>query len=187
MKLPVGYVAGVGVHQATAYGGFGQKMLERMGWEDGQGLGKEKSGITKAITVKKKEDTLGVSTLRTLSEKVSVYIYTLMTGERYSRQAPRCPLLGKPCYSALASRQLPPRLHTYAAATPRHKKPSGGLPACGHNGPLAPHSTTACRPGYMHNRARMHPAPQGCTPLQPLNPGHPTACRWGCSRAGTGT
>ncbi len=60
MKLPVGYVAGHGVTKATAYGGYGQRMLERMGWEKGQGLGKEKDGMKQAIEVKKKEDTTGV-------------------------------------------------------------------------------------------------------------------------------
>lgn len=60
MKLPVGYVAGVGVVKATAYGGFGEKMLKSMGWQDGQGLGKEGTGMKKAIEVKKKEDTNGV-------------------------------------------------------------------------------------------------------------------------------
>jgi hypothetical protein len=62
MKLPPGHVPGlVSQHKATAYGGFGQKMLEKMGWEKGQGLGKEKDGMKEAIEVKKKEDTLGVS------------------------------------------------------------------------------------------------------------------------------
>jgi hypothetical protein len=61
MKLPAGHVAGVGVHKATAYGGFGQQMLEKMGWSKGQGLGKEKHGMKEAIEVKKKEDSLGVS------------------------------------------------------------------------------------------------------------------------------
>jgi hypothetical protein len=61
MKLPAGHVAGVGVHKATAYGGFGQQMLEKMGWSKGQGLGKQKHGMKEAIEVKKKEDALGVS------------------------------------------------------------------------------------------------------------------------------
>ena len=60
MKLPVGYVPGQGVVKATAYGGYGQRMLERMGWTKGQGLGKTKDGIKQAIEVTKKEDTLGV-------------------------------------------------------------------------------------------------------------------------------
>lgn len=63
MKLPAGYVAGVGVQKATAYGGIGQHLMERMGWNEGQGLGKEKHGMKDAIEVKKKEDTLGVRRL----------------------------------------------------------------------------------------------------------------------------
>lgn len=61
MKLPPGYVAGVGVHKASGFGGFGQRMLERMGWNKGQGLGKDKSGMTEALDVKEKKDVLGVS------------------------------------------------------------------------------------------------------------------------------
>lgn len=62
MKLPQGYVPGVGVLKHTGgFGGFGQKMLEKMGWQRGQGLGKGKSGMKDAIEVNKKEDTLGVS------------------------------------------------------------------------------------------------------------------------------
>jgi len=64
MKLPAGHVAGVGVHKATAYGGFGQQMLEKMGWSKGQGLGKQKDGMKEAIEVKKKEDTLGVGQMQ---------------------------------------------------------------------------------------------------------------------------
>ena len=61
MKLPHGYVAGIGTHKPKGgYGGFGQKMLEKMGWEKGQGLGKDKDGMKDALDVKKKEDTLGV-------------------------------------------------------------------------------------------------------------------------------
>ncbi len=60
MKLPVGYVAGKGVHKASGFGGYGQRMLEKMGWEKGQGLGSNNDGMVEAIEVKKKEDTLGV-------------------------------------------------------------------------------------------------------------------------------
>eukprot|EP00775_Hariotina_reticulata_P003576 gene3576-3842_t len=60
MKLPPGHQPGAAFSKPTAYGGFGQKMLEQMGWSKGQGLGKEKSGMKEAIEVKKKEDTLGV-------------------------------------------------------------------------------------------------------------------------------
>lgn len=61
MKLPPGYVAGQGQAKATAYGGFGQRLLESMGWQKGDGLGKERHGMKDAIEVKKKEDTIGVS------------------------------------------------------------------------------------------------------------------------------
>ena len=60
MKLPVGHVAGKGVERASGFGGYGQRMLEKLGWQKGQGLGTNKDGITEAIEVKKKEDTLGV-------------------------------------------------------------------------------------------------------------------------------
>ena len=63
MKLPPGHVAGVGVVKPTGYGGLGERLLRGMGWETGQGLGKEKTGITEAIQVKKKENTVGVSVL----------------------------------------------------------------------------------------------------------------------------
>lgn len=60
MKLPAGYVPGEGVYKATAYGGFGERLLKRMGWEEGRGLGTNQHGITSAIEVKKKEDQTGV-------------------------------------------------------------------------------------------------------------------------------
>ena len=60
MKLPPGYVPGSGAHKATAYGGFGERLLKQMGWEDGQGLGRDRKGRAKAIEVKAKEDTVGV-------------------------------------------------------------------------------------------------------------------------------
>ena len=61
MKLPIGYIPGKGgVEKASGFGGYGQKMLEKMGWAKGQGLGSNKDGIKEAIEVKKKEDTLGV-------------------------------------------------------------------------------------------------------------------------------
>ena len=63
MKLPPGYVPGSGAHKATAYGGFGERLLKQMGWEDGQGLGRDRKGRAKAIEVKAKEDTVGVRDL----------------------------------------------------------------------------------------------------------------------------
>lgn len=61
MKLPPGHVAGLGVAKPKCTGGFGERMMRTMGWDTGQGLGKEGTGIKEAIEVKKKEDTVGVS------------------------------------------------------------------------------------------------------------------------------
>lgn len=61
MKLPPGYVPGHGPPlKPSGYGGFGERMLRSMGWEKGQGLGRNNDGIKEAIEVKKKEDTVGV-------------------------------------------------------------------------------------------------------------------------------
>lgn len=60
MKLPPGYEIGLGVKQASAYGGWGEKMLKKFGWADGQGLGKEGTGMREAIKVRKKDDNKGV-------------------------------------------------------------------------------------------------------------------------------
>ena len=60
MKLPEGHVAGVAPKKATAMGGIGQKMLEKMGWSKGDGLGKEKQGRASHIEVAKKDDKSGL-------------------------------------------------------------------------------------------------------------------------------
>ena len=60
MKLPPGHVAGQGVAQPKVLGGFGERLMRQMGWERGQGLGKDGTGMKEAIQVKKKEDTVGV-------------------------------------------------------------------------------------------------------------------------------
>ena len=39
---------------------FSQRQLEKQGWKKGEGLGKYKSGITRAISVSLKDDTNGV-------------------------------------------------------------------------------------------------------------------------------
>ena len=61
MKLPPGYVPGVGVVAPTARGGFGERLLRRLGWADGEGLGKDGQGRADAVTVTKKADLAGVS------------------------------------------------------------------------------------------------------------------------------
>lgn len=60
MKLPEGYVNGVAPKKATAMGGFGQQLLERMGWQKGQGLGKESQGIVAPVEASLKDDTVGL-------------------------------------------------------------------------------------------------------------------------------
>lgn len=66
MKFPPGYVPGSGVHKASGFGGFGERLLRKQGWEKGEGLGKNKTGVAEAIQVKKKEDTAGVKMFLTL-------------------------------------------------------------------------------------------------------------------------
>ncbi|MEW5304099.1 MAG: hypothetical protein WDW38_003456 [Sanguina aurantia] len=60
MKLPANYVMGEGQKKASGFGGFGQRLMESMGWEKGEGLGKDKSGMKEALQAKKKENQLGV-------------------------------------------------------------------------------------------------------------------------------
>ncbi|PWA01882.1 hypothetical protein BB558_001998 [Smittium angustum] len=43
---------------------FGQVQLEKYGWNKGEGLGKNKSGIKRAITVSKKNEMLGIGAER---------------------------------------------------------------------------------------------------------------------------
>lgn len=37
MKLPANYVMGEGQKKASGFGGFGQRLMESMGWEKGEG------------------------------------------------------------------------------------------------------------------------------------------------------
>ncbi|KAK8801767.1 hypothetical protein WA588_006052 [Blastocystis sp. NMH] len=39
---------------------YGKKLMEKMGWSDGAGLGKDGTGIKKSIVVKKKDDDQGI-------------------------------------------------------------------------------------------------------------------------------
>lgn len=41
-------------------GGFGERLLQKMGWSEGEGLGKERNGITEPIVVECKVDKKGV-------------------------------------------------------------------------------------------------------------------------------
>ena len=60
MKLPERFVNGVERKKPDAMGGFGQGMLERMGWSKGEGLGKARQGRPAPIEVKKKDNTKGL-------------------------------------------------------------------------------------------------------------------------------
>eukprot|EP01038_Epipyxis_sp_PR26KG_P010413 gene10413-13988_t len=40
--------------------GFGFKMLQKMGWKEDKGLGKNENGITNSVKIKKREDGLGL-------------------------------------------------------------------------------------------------------------------------------
>lgn len=39
---------------------FGEKMLKRMGWSEGEGLGKEKKGEVEPLQVRKRKENLGL-------------------------------------------------------------------------------------------------------------------------------
>ena len=60
MKLPAGYVVGVGEVKDERWTEYGRKLMMGMGWKTGQGLGKTQSGRATALSVKYKNDTLGV-------------------------------------------------------------------------------------------------------------------------------
>ena len=45
---------------ATGYSSFAKAMMEKMGWEEGKGLGKNEDGITESIKVKKMEQNAGI-------------------------------------------------------------------------------------------------------------------------------
>jgi len=60
MKLPPGFVPGLGVVAPTARGGLGERLLRRFGWDDGQGLGKDAQGRADAVTVAMKANLAGV-------------------------------------------------------------------------------------------------------------------------------
>lgn len=77
MKLPPGHVAGLGVAKPKVTGGFGERMMRSMGWEAGQGLGKDGHGIKEAIQVKKKEDTVGVRRRRRLRRRLDALMRLL--------------------------------------------------------------------------------------------------------------
>eukprot|EP00227_Mantoniella_beaufortii_P021161 CAMPEP_0197578390 /NCGR_PEP_ID=MMETSP1326-20131121/2624_1 /TAXON_ID=1155430 /ORGANISM="Genus nov. species nov., Strain RCC2288" /LENGTH=205 /DNA_ID=CAMNT_0043141569 /DNA_START=161 /DNA_END=774 /DNA_ORIENTATION=+ len=46
--------------QPQKYGGFGKAMLIKMGWNEGEGLGKNKHGMSEALKAKRREDLIGI-------------------------------------------------------------------------------------------------------------------------------
>lgn len=44
----------------TDKNGFGQKMLEKMGWKHGKGLGANEQGLTESLKVSYKNDNKGM-------------------------------------------------------------------------------------------------------------------------------
>ena len=45
---------------ASGYSSFAKAMMEKLGWEEGKGLGKNEDGITESIKVKKMEQNAGI-------------------------------------------------------------------------------------------------------------------------------
>ena len=57
--------AAAGQHKAETFHGVGRnelayKLVSKMGWQEGQGLGREKQGITKHLWTKKRTDSVGL-------------------------------------------------------------------------------------------------------------------------------
>ena len=49
---------------------FALQQMEKMGWKEGQGLGKDSNGITKSISVKKREDNAGLGVEKQVEESL---------------------------------------------------------------------------------------------------------------------
>lgn len=52
--------SGINETAAPKPAGFGKKMLEKMGWQEGEGLGAEGNGMRESVKVIKKDDTKGL-------------------------------------------------------------------------------------------------------------------------------
>lgn len=119
MKLPAGHVAGQGVAKPKCTGGFGERMLRTMGWEAGQGLGKQGTGIKEAIQVKKKEDTVGVRRRRRRLLPPSLHpaaAFTCFLWKSIRRWAAMAATTGA---RSGGRRRLTPRCRRWETLTPR--------------------------------------------------------------------
>lgn len=61
MKLPPTHIPSSHEQAVAAPVRFGERLMQTMGWEKGQGLGKDGKGIKAAIRAKKKDGQEGVS------------------------------------------------------------------------------------------------------------------------------
>lgn len=48
---------------ASSVSAFARKQMEKMGWQEGKGLGKEEQGVVTHVRVKKREEFMGVCAL----------------------------------------------------------------------------------------------------------------------------
>lgn len=51
---------GTGVKSQEFHSKFGASILKKFGWEEGSGLGKDSTGRTTCIQIKRREENLGV-------------------------------------------------------------------------------------------------------------------------------
>lgn len=54
---------GTGVQSKKFHSSFGASILKKFGWEDGDGLGKERTGMLDPLQIKRRTELLGVSSL----------------------------------------------------------------------------------------------------------------------------
>lgn len=66
MKMPTFDTA---PKEDKVYSGFGKSMLRRMGWKEGEGIGKHKQGMAEALKVKKRDGEIGLGAEEALRYK----------------------------------------------------------------------------------------------------------------------
>ena len=53
-------ITGDGTSSKKVASKFGSKILQKFGWEEGKGLGKQENGATECIQIKRREDQVGL-------------------------------------------------------------------------------------------------------------------------------